>query len=130
MPLTHRIESVKIINQADPHEKELYGAVTRESAYRVEVTPDRSRVYCLAVTATDDRDRGRPSSWSAAADALAAGDNDQRRLFVLSAGNTDPAQRKHYPDSNMTDGVHDPAQAWNGLTVGGYTEKAVLDATV
>src|SRR3546814_4034966 len=28
----------------------------------------------------------------------------------------------------MTDGVHDPAQAWNALTVGGYTEKAVLDA--
>lgn len=128
VPLTHRVESVKIINPADPHEKDLYGAVTRESAYRVEVTPDRSRVYCLAVTATDDRDRGRPSSWSAAVDALAAGENDQRRLFILSAGNTDPGQRKHYPDSNMTDGVHDPAQAWNALTVGGYTEKAVLDA--
>src|SRR3546814_20803148 len=62
--LTHRIESVKLINPADPHEKDLYGAVTRESAYRVEVTPDRSRVYCLAVTATDDRGRGRRSSWS------------------------------------------------------------------
>lgn len=126
--LTHRIESVKLINPADPHEKDLYGAVTRESAYRVEVTPDRSRIYCLAVTATDDRDRGRPSSWSAAVDALAAGENDQRRLFILSAGNTDPAERKYYPASNMTDGVHDPAQAWNALTVGGYTEKAVLDA--
>ena len=125
--MTHRIESVKIINQADPHERELYGAVTHESAYRVEIIPDRSRVYCLAITATDDRDRGRPSSWSAAVDALAAGENDQRRLLILSAGNTDPGQRRHYPDSNMTDGVHDPAQAWNALTVGGYTEKAVLD---
>ncbi len=128
VPLTHRIESVKIINPDDPHEKELYGAVTRESAYRVEVAPDRSRVYCLAVTATDDRDRGRPSSWSAAVDALAAGEDDQRRLFILSAGNTDPEQRRDYPNSNMTDGIHDPAQSWNALTVGGCTEKAILDA--
>lgn len=126
--LTHRIESVKIINPADPHEKDLYGAVTRESAYRVEVTPGRNRVFCLSVTATDDRDRGRPSSWSAAVDDLAAGDNGQKRLFILSAGNTDPGQRRHYPNSNMTDGIHDPAQAWNALTVGGYTEKAILDA--
>jgi hypothetical protein len=27
----------------------------------------------------------------------------------------------------MTDGIHDPAQAWNGLTVGGYTEKDLVD---
>jgi hypothetical protein len=128
VPLTHRIESVKIINPADPHEKDLYGAVTRESAYRVEVTPDRTRIYCLSVTTTDDRDQGRPSSWSAAVDALAAGESDQPRLFILSAGNTDPAQRRDYPASNMTDGIHDPAQAWNALTVGGYTDKAVLDS--
>jgi hypothetical protein len=129
VPLTHRIESVKILNPADPHEQELYGAVTRESAYRVEVAPNRSRVFCLSVTATDDRDRGRPSSWSAAVDALSAGaDDNERRLFVLSAGNTDPTERRRYPNSNMTDGVHDPAQAWNALTVGGYTEKVMLDA--
>ena len=28
----------------------------------------------------------------------------------------------------MTDGIHDPAQAWNALTVGGYTEKLTIDA--
>lgn len=28
----------------------------------------------------------------------------------------------------MTDGIHDPAQAWNALTVGGYTDKALIDA--
>ena len=27
-----------------------------------------------------------------------------------------------YPGSNDTDGIHDPAQAWNVLTVGAYTE--------
>jgi hypothetical protein len=127
-PLTHRLESVKIINSADPHAPALYGAVTIESANRVEIIPDRQRIYCMAISTTDGRDRGRPSSWSAAVDALASGAKDGvRRLFVLSAGNTDGAARRHYPDSNMTDGVHDPGQAWNALTVGGYTEKALVD---
>ncbi|MEP2827951.1 S8 family peptidase [Parvibaculum sp.] len=126
--LTHRLESVKVVNDADPHAPELYGAVTIESASRVEINGQRQRVYCMAVSATDDRDRGRPSSWSAAVDALTSGaDDDVRRLMVLSAGNTDPDARKDYPDSNLTDGVHDPGQAWNALTVGGYTEKSVVD---
>jgi hypothetical protein len=124
--IPHRIESVKLINPADPHEKNLYGAVTAESVNRVEVTPDRRRVYCMAITATDDRDRGRPSSWSAAVDDMTSGRTDGvRRLMLISAGNADDPQ--HYPDSNMTDGVHDPAQAWNALAVGGYTEKALID---
>ena len=127
-PATHRLESVKIINDANPHAPELYGAVTIESANRVEVIPDRRRVYCMAVSTPDGRDRGRPSSWSAAVDSLASGASDQvRRLVILAAGNTAPASRRNYPDSNLTDGVHDPGQAWNALTVGGYTEKALVD---
>jgi Subtilase family len=126
--LSHRLESVKIINDADPHDPELYGAVTQESAYRVESVARRRRVFCMAVTAEDGRDRGRPSSWSAAVDSLAFGDEDtQSRLFILSAGNTDPSQRRLYADSNLTDSIHDPAQAWNALTVGGYTEKYAFD---
>lgn len=126
--LSHRVESVKIVNAADPHAQDLYGAVTIESANRVEITANRTRVFCMAVSTPDGRDRGRPSSWSAAVDALTSGANDQvRRLMVLSAGNTDLAARKNYPDSNLTDGVHDPGQSWNALTVGGYTEKALVD---
>lgn len=126
--LSHRLESVKLINPADPHQQQLFGAVTVESVNRVEIAAARRRAICLAVTATDDRDRGRPSSWSAAVDDLTSGRTDAvRRLMLVSAGNTDPGQRRHYPDANMTDGVHDPAQAWNALTVGGYTEKALVD---
>ena len=65
LPLTHRLESVKLFNSDDQHAPHLFGAVTVESVNRVEVTADRKRVFCMAVTATDDRDRGRPSSWSA-----------------------------------------------------------------
>jgi hypothetical protein len=125
---THRLESVKIFNDADPHDPELYGAVTQESAFRVEVTADRQRIFCMAVTATDGRDRGRPSSWSSAIDALTSGSlDDHRRLMIVPAGNTERAEWRNYPDSNLTDGIHDPAQAWNALTVGGYTEKVTLD---
>jgi hypothetical protein len=127
--LTHRLESVKIMPEPGFHsDKRLYGAITRESISRVEIDPNRKRVYCMAVTTPDDRDRGRPSSWSATVDALASGyEDEQSRLIVLSAGNTDPAQRHLYPDSSLTDEVHDPGQAWNALTVGGYTEKVQLD---
>ena len=75
----------------------------------------------------DYRDRGRPSSWSAAVDGLAAdtdGAGENPRLFVLSAGNTrDPNAWAGYPDSLSTNLVHDPGQAWNAITVGACTEK-------
>jgi hypothetical protein len=126
--LTHRIESVKLINEATPIAKELYGAVTRECVSRLEVRPGRTRVYCMAVTTSDDRDRGRPSSWSAAIDALTSGFHDgERRLMIVAAGNTLSTERRNYPSSNHTDSVHDPAQAWNAITVGGCTDKAIID---
>lgn len=128
--LTHRLESVKIIPfTGNANDKELYGAITRESVSRVEINQNGHRVYCMAVTTTDNRDRGKPSSWSATIDALTSGYEDEEyRLMILSVGNTDPAERHHYPDSSLTDEVHDPGQAWNALTVGAYTEKTWLDA--
>lgn len=126
----NQIESVKIIPTPEySHEKHLYGAITRESVSRVEVTPNRRRVYCLAVTADDNRDRGKPSSWSASIDALSSGyEDEQYRLFILSAGNTVAANRANYPNSNHTDEIHDPGQSWNALTVGAYTDKDSINA--
>jgi hypothetical protein len=128
--LSHRLESVKVTPGSGYHQDPpLYGVITAQSVDRVEVAqPARPRAFCLALTTPDDRDRGRPSSWSAAVDALAASDLEgQQRLILVAAGNTDPGSRHLYPDSNLTDGVHDPGQAWNVLTVGAYTEKADLD---
>ncbi len=129
--LTHRLESVKVTPHPGYHnDKHLYGAITRESIARVEINPGRQRIYTMAVTTTDDRDRGKPSSWSAAVDALTSGyEGEQQRLIILSAGNTDPTERHRHPDSNFTDAIHDPGQAWNPLTVGAFTEKALLDTT-
>ena len=127
--IEHRLESVKLIPRdgvpgAGPRH---HGYLTVEAVARPEVTaPLRRRVFGMAVTARDDRDRGRPSAWSAAIDSLAVdfdGDGDNPRLLVVSAGNvSDSNAWPDYPDSNDTDGVHDPAQAWNALTVGACTD--------
>jgi hypothetical protein len=129
LPLKHCLESVKILPPPpDFHQPNLWGYITAQGISRAEIqAPDRKRVICMAVTASDTRDRGRPSSWSGAIDQLAAGldagDGDQfRRLIILSAGNlTDMEKAGEYPSSQLNDSVHDPAHAWNGLTVGAYT---------
>lgn len=123
--LQHRLESVKILPPDGDNDPKLYGALTLEAVSRAEVqAPRRARAVCMAVTTTDSRDRGQPSSWSAEVDQLCSGATDEtRRLVVLSAGNTRLDSRSLYPDSNVTDGIHDPGQAWNALTVGAYTDR-------
>ena len=126
--LDHRLESVKLLpGPGGDGDSRHHGFVTVEAVARPEIAaPRRLRVFGMAVTAQDNRDRGRPSAWSAAVDALAAdvdAAGEHPRLLVLSAGNIQDASAWFkYPDSNDTDGVHDPAQAWNALTVGAFTE--------
>ena len=126
--LDHRLESVKLLpGPGGDGDSRHHGYVTGEAVARPEIAaPRRPRVFGMAVTTPDDRDRGRPSAWSAAVDALAAdvdGAGEHPRLLVLSAGNIqDPNAWLNYPYSNDTDGVHDPAQAWNALAVGACTE--------
>lgn len=142
--LRHRLESVKILPPKGQNPPELYGAITAEATSRVEIqAPERCRCFSMAVTATDERDRGQPTSWSAAVDALAAGrafdassqglvylddgSDPVRRLFVVSAGNVDEgALQVAHLDRSDVDAVHDPAQSWNALTVGAFTEKAAV----
>lgn len=128
MEIDHRLESVKLLPRggskatATPH----YGYRTKEAVARPEVkSPLRKRVFAMMTSALDQRDRGRPSAWSASLDSLAAGDgtDGNRRLLVVAAGNVlDPAAWINSPTSNATDGIHDPGQAWNVLTVGAHTD--------
>ena len=125
--LTHSVQSLKLIHHGDPHPEQLYGVVTTEGIARLEVQAARRKIYCLAIT-SDARDRGRPTSWSSAVDNLAyGGDEGVRRLIFVSAGNTDEDQRINYSAYNEVASVQDPAQAWNAVTVGGYTEKSLLN---
>lgn len=128
--IEHKLESAKILPPPPAQNpRELWGYMTNQGISRAEIqAPDRKRVICMAVTATETRDRGRPSSWSAAVDEVTSGyADDTRRLVVLSAGNVqDPANWRRYPADNLTNEVHDPAQAWNALTVGAFTEKTLI----
>jgi hypothetical protein len=142
--MRHILESVKILPPRDANRPELYGAITAQAVTRPEINaPQRPRVFSMAVTATDERDRGQPTSWSAAIDALAAGrvfdpttqglvyldeaQSSARRLFIVSAGNVAPDQLQNdYLGRSDLEAVHDPAHAWNALTVGACTEKVAI----
>jgi len=125
--IEHRLESAKILPPPPAvNPKELWGYMTFQGISRAEIqAPQRKRIICMAVTSTDDRSRGRPSSWSGAIDEMASGSEDNKpRLIVISAGNVnDPDNWKRYPEDNLTNEVHDPGQAWNALTIGAFTEK-------
>lgn len=128
--VNHILESYKIINNKDPHEPELYGAVTQEAVSNLIINnPNRKRIICMAITSTEyGINDGSPSSWSAAIDELISGHIDGvKKLFVVSAGNTSPEEWKYYPTSNLTSVVQDPAQSWNAISVGAYTEKCEYD---
>ncbi|MCY1416201.1 Subtilase family protein [compost metagenome] len=83
----------------------------------------------MAVTADSEKEGGIPTSWSAEIDQFSSGAEDGRqRLFVISAGNN----RSLLPNVDHWEQLHlaeieDPAQAWNALTVGAYTEKTTND---
>jgi hypothetical protein len=142
--LQHGLESVKILPPDGSNPPELYAAIMADATTHPEITaPERTRIFSMSVTAGDGRDRGQPTSWSSALDALAAGrsfdastkgltyldEGDERRarLFVVSAGNvSEAALCLDHLDSSDTDGIQDPAHAWNVLTVGAHTDKAVL----
>lgn len=131
LSVPHRLESVKILQGPGDNDGQSYGAITAEAVARVEIADhDRRRVFAMAVSSTDGRDRGRPSSWSAEVDRLACdyeGQGEAPRLFVLCAGNTqDPNAWGDYPASLSTNLVHDPGQAWNALTVGAYSELTTI----
>ncbi|WP_231993436.1 S8 family peptidase [Pseudomonas syringae] len=91
--IEHRLESVKLlpIGGANAGDEKNFGFNTVEAVARPEITaPLRARLFSMAVTTVDGRDRGRPSSWSSALDRLAFdadGQGASPRLFVVSAGN-------------------------------------------
>lgn len=152
--LRHRLESVKLLPPSGANPPQLYGALTATAASLVEIeAPERRRAFSVATTApwesgNDDEIAeivlGKPTSWSAAIDALAAGlsvdvlenegivfldegEESARRLFVLAAGNV-RSYEDEYLDRCDVEPIEDPAQAWNGLTVGASTDLDSLDS--
>jgi hypothetical protein len=128
--LSHKLCSVKILPppSQDDTPKELWGDITQQGIARAKIqNPNTNLVYCMAVTSTEDVDKGRPSSWSGAIDNVAFGDENDKKLVIISAGNINPENWTNYPDSNLVSSIQNPAQSWNALTVGAYTEKVVVN---
>ena len=131
--IKHYLESVKILPPTGTNPKKLWGDITIQGISRAEIqAKDRKRIICMPISADDTRDRGRPSSWSAAIDQVTSGAEDnERRLVIVAAGNTDQQNWSSYPNSNITDSIHDPAQSWNALTVGAITNlQDITDTTL
>lgn len=126
--LSHGLETVKILPPGWQNEPSLYGAITRRAVSKVEAAaPSRPRVFCMAVTSDVGLGRGRPSSWSAAIDQLCYGGGDRRRLMIIAAGNLrGDISANEYPDRNDLEEAENPAQAWNPLVVGGFTERNTI----
>lgn len=128
--LTHRLESVKLLppHAFDVNDPNDYGAITQSAiSLPVIAAPERMRIYCMAVT-NENVSGARPSIWSAAIDQAAVGkmpgddDDAPRRLFVLSAGNTEAVLQTARWHGQNDYPAEDPCQAWNALTLGAYTD--------
>jgi hypothetical protein len=130
--LTHKICSVKILPNIGENPVELWGDLTSQGISIAEIqNPGSLLVYCMAVTSHVDTNRGRPSSWSGAVDALAYGEGESQRLIIVSAGNVSYEEYwRDYPTSNKVSSVQNPGQAWNALVVGAYTEKTQVKSDI
>ncbi len=132
----HRLESVKLLRHDSDNEGKHYGIITSDGVNTPEIAhPSRQRIFVMAVTSSDGRDRGRPSAWSSEIDNLAsdyAGGNTNRRLILLAGGNFKGTilSANDYPALNELQDIHDPGQAWNCLTVGAYTTKVTLEPDI
>ena len=131
--VTHRLESVKLLPDAGLNPHHLLGVVTRQAINTVEVT-ERRRTFTMAATTDEDTPHdGAPTSWSTEVDQLAvgvSGNRNEPRLFLVSAGNTDNNKfgagdyLEHCDHEDHE--IESPAQAWNALCIGAYTEKTLL----
>jgi hypothetical protein len=132
--VNHRLESAKIIPDAGQNPHHLLGAMTRAGINAAEAAADRRRTFAMASTTDADTPHdGAPTSWSSEIDQLTSGVSGEKkhaRLFLVSAGNTnqnlfgngDYLETCHLPENE----IESPAQAWNAICVGAFTDKHVL----
>lgn len=105
---------------------DLWVARTENSVTEAEAHGDGATVvHSLSVGA--DNPSALRTAWSIGVDQL-AWNGGVGRLIVVAAGNV-PVERmaidgEDYPATNLGEPMCQPAQAWNALTVGGYTALA------
>lgn len=128
-PITHVLSSVKIIEDRYQTDVDFYGAVIEDSINQA--TDFGASIHCMAVTDEDSYD-GTATSSSAALDMSIYNNGYCDRLVVVSAGNIESldVDSEDYLESCKANTVKSPAQAWNALTVGAYTEKTIFNNNI
>lgn len=130
--LKHSVSSIKVLPyDGYQSEESSYGNITKDAVSRATIiNPTKNNIHCLAVTENETANiTGLPSAWSATIDSITSGQNletpsliniGDKNLFLISAGNYDNTL-VDYPEGNKNTPIQSPAQAWNALTIGAYT---------
>lgn len=138
---THWLQSCKLVQipgkgLASDDNYEIWPVLTQGAVDSIEAADPglRGRAFALAITRSlqdPPLDGIAPTLWSHAVDLLAFG-GDRGRLFVVSAGNAREdkwaALAELHPQLQITEFIHEPAQASNAITVGAYTERVTIPA--
>ena len=131
---SHWIDSVRIFthDKSKIHSKDgrpFWAKMIEEAVKRAVSDGHRSncKVFSLAIT-SEQEFPGTATSWSLAVDQLAYNEGSGR-LFCISIGNCKDINRsflKNFPQENLLRKIEDPAQAFNAITIGGFTSKVTL----
>lgn len=120
----HNLASVKIVDANYSTAPSFYGAVIEDA---ISQSQDMGAdIDCMAVTDSISDD-GKPTSSSAALDESIYHSGECDCLVLVSAGNIyqDDVDATNYIKSCKANAINSPAQAWNALTVGAYTELSI-----
>lgn len=127
--IRHRLESVKILPPDNiVNELDVCHFITQDAInIAIATNPTYKRIFCMAVTGVNQNDFGKPSTWSAYLDKIVFGeDENDKKIFVVSAGNIrEEEDLRNYPESNLDLSIESPAQAWNAITIGAFTQKTL-----
>ena len=125
--IDNQIGSVKLLPHSRSNPKEIWGFLTEQAVATSEIIfPRKTVCYCMAITA-EDSEQGKPTSWSGAVDSVAYNNGNIGRLFIVSAGNIrdinflDKDIINAYPNNHSLRPIQNPAQSWNALTIGAFT---------
>lgn len=122
--IPYKMESVQIVDPYNQIEdRELWGAITELSVQKTNSDPDIVNAYVMAASADNlSEEFGKPTSWSAKIDDIIFKYN---KLFAISVGNIDGiVKADEYDEYQRNSCIEDPAQSWNALSIGAYTDLA------
>lgn len=125
--ITSDLTSVKMLsrNRGERNREEMYALITEDAMH---VGRDSGApILCSAVTDEDHPvSDATASSTSAAIDDTLYNNGACDSLLLISAGNVIETGGLDYPDYLYLKNIHDPAQAWNAISVGAYTRKVAI----